>query len=502
LLVATLWLAMGRRYLDWLVVVGLLVFLPPYAWENILQGFQSAFYFMLLFSVLGLWLTTQQPIASLAWWIGWGCALAGIFTAAGGLLLPPVVLGVTFLGGWRHQRKQLVLVAAVAAVMTAIAVVALSPPLPHHELLRARTVLDFVTALARNLAWPFIGRPFAALILWLPTGLLILRRVITRTWLDGGERYLVGLAIWVVLQAAAVAYGRGAGGPLPASRYHDFLSLGFVANSVALISLISRMPDIGLRRWRWPWWGLAVWLGLASVGILRLSGYGLNELRGWRQSWAAEARHVRDYVISGDLEAFVAHRGVELPYPDGNSLAMTLQDPYIRSILPAAVRAPLHAVPQTVTNDAFAPGGVYPSTPADPVLRGWGTYVGPGNPTRGHFVSSPLPPCEPGRSLLFPVAGYLGMPGLILGVHELTTGKQAFASPSVYAREAWADVQLPCPASAFSIVAADERADYWFGFREPVEVGRLTWTASTLIAVAPMVAAIGLLMIVLAARWT
>ena len=112
LLAAMLWVANERRRLDLLVFVGALTFSLPFSWENTLVGFQSAFYFLLLFSILGLWLTTRYRAGMGAWCLGWLCALCGLFTAAGGVLLPLVLAGVAVLKlahDWRAWRAALLL---------------------------------------------------------------------------------------------------------------------------------------------------------------------------------------------------------------------------------------------------------------------------------------------------------------------------------------------------------------------------------------------------------
>ena len=74
LVVTTFWIANERRRLDLLVFVGALTFALPFGWENTLVGFQSAFYFLLLFSVLGLWLTTRYRAGSGCVGTSAGCA--------------------------------------------------------------------------------------------------------------------------------------------------------------------------------------------------------------------------------------------------------------------------------------------------------------------------------------------------------------------------------------------------------------------------------------------
>src|SRR5262249_55217188 len=63
-LAAMLWRASGRRHLLTLLGVCVVTFALPFSWENTLLGFQSQFYFQLLFFVLALRLMTGFPIGT------------------------------------------------------------------------------------------------------------------------------------------------------------------------------------------------------------------------------------------------------------------------------------------------------------------------------------------------------------------------------------------------------------------------------------------------------
>ena len=105
LLAATLWLAVGRRRIDVVVVGCGLVLLPPFAWENTILGFQSQFYFLLLFSILALWLIWRSPPRTRSWAIGWVCALCSLFTAAGGLVTVAVATAFEIWRSWQDRER-------------------------------------------------------------------------------------------------------------------------------------------------------------------------------------------------------------------------------------------------------------------------------------------------------------------------------------------------------------------------------------------------------------
>jgi hypothetical protein len=130
LVVTTFWIANERRRLDLLVFVGALTFALPVGWENTLVGFQSAFYFLLLFSVLGLWLTTRCRAGSGPWYLGWMCALCGLSTAAGGIVLPLAIAAVASLKLVNDRRdwRESLITLAVAGVVLGVGIATASLP--------------------------------------------------------------------------------------------------------------------------------------------------------------------------------------------------------------------------------------------------------------------------------------------------------------------------------------------------------------------------------------
>jgi hypothetical protein len=505
LLSAMFWMAGERRRLDLLVFASAVTFALPFGWENTLIGFQSAFYFLILFSLLALWLTTASRPGTGPWWLGWSCAVCGLFTAAGGVITPAAIAGVAALkfAGDRREWREAVINVGAAAVVMAIGMALASAPLAHHAALKARTLAEFGLALAQDLSWPWLDRPRLSIVMWLPLGALLAAAALRRARTTALERTAVGLGLWVVLNAGAIAYGRGAGAGLPATRYLDFLSLGFVVNVVAILTFLDRTRASTLAR-NIATGALVGWLVFAMVGVDRLVGRSLTNLTSvWRQFFAAHAANVRGFLITDDLRTFVSKRPlVELPYPDPNRLATLLQDPYIRRIMPAGVRKPLQVEPRVSTNEAFVPDA--PATlPRDPLQRVWLSLSGQGRKAQGRFVSQPLT-CQLGERLKFEVSGYLGWEHQYLAIKDLRTGRDVEVIPAQLARESWTDVTVPCPPGPFEIVAIDETDGSWFGFREPVEIGWASTIAESLIqhSRGPLVVLLTLAVLGLAIRWT
>jgi len=484
LLATMLWLANARRRMELIALVCAFTFAMPFAWENTLMGFQSAFYFLLLFSIPAIGLVGRHRPGSTSWFLGWACALSALVTSAGGMTAAVAIAGMVVLklaGDWREWREALSNLMA-AAVVTGLGLALASPPLPGHEPLRAKTAGEFFGALSHNLAWPWTDAPQLAAVMWLPVCLLLVAAAWRRGRTTELERLAVALGAWVAMNAAAIAYGRGAGGGYPATRYMDFLSIGLIANTLALVAVVN-WTGTNLMARRAAWAALGVWLVFEVAGTDRLTSRAIVDLGVWRQYYAAQSANVRQFVITDDLAGFAAkHPPDEIPYPDPQSLAATLRDPFIRRILPSAVREPLHLEANGPGSNAFVVDGSPVRAPHDPLNPVWGSYGDRGRATEGRFDSRSLPGCRAGQLLTFTVSGYLGQPNHYLALKELVSGRDVPVVPAKVPREEWTAVAVPCPEHTFAVVAIDAEPESWFAFREPVVTGRLSLQGERLIA--------------------
>jgi len=461
-----LWLACGRRWLPLLVAILALVFAPPFALENTLAGFQSAFYFLVLFAGLAIWLMGTHRPGSWAWFLGWICAFCSIFTVGGGILtvagIGTLIVFNAFSNTWQW-RQALVNIAALGALV-GVGYMVLSPPLAYHDYLKAGTWLAFKVSFARNLAFPWIEAPRSAMVLWLPLVVLAFVVLSRRLRTTGLERLTFALGAWVLLQAAALAYSRGANGAIPASRYLDMLSFGFVVNTVALLALVATRSS---RLWvSAGYTALALWLAVGGLGIAQLSRNILaKEGRDKRLHMEEYLRNVRHFVVTGDAETFAEKRGpAEIPYYSAPMLAGWLSHPYVRQILPAPVRAPLNVREQAGAAAGFA----QTVSPGDP-LPVWDSYASGRAKSQGRFESLPLQ-CLEFDALRFEVAGSPRAPGMRLALKS-ADGRETVVRPAWASGSGWSAVTVDCPASAFTVVAADASPTAWFAFRQPTEIG-------------------------------
>jgi hypothetical protein len=486
LVASILWLSMGRRCLPVIVLAMALAIAPPFALENSLGGFQSAFYFLLLFSILAFWLMGTRPPGTAAWWLGVFCALCTPFTVAGGILvLAPIGCLIVLRAlanlanprtangdprtAWRSLAANVVALAAIAAVGYG----ALPPSVGAHESLKAGTFFYFRVSLTRNLAFPFINYPRAVVFMWLPLAILgvaILRRKFRTTAI---EQVALALAAWVVVQGAAMAYSRGAGGLAPASRYLDLLALGMVANVMAFLAAFA--ADATWRRRAMIAGALAVWLGVTSIGIYRVSRDILESGARVRAQWTQEhIKNVRHFVMTDDFDSFVSKRGPQdVPYHNPSMLATWLDHPFIRRILPASVRQPL--------NLGTAPSATS-TTDLQPFFDSYalGRFKGVGS-----FNSQPIA-CQRFRHLQFEVFSSESWSGLELALRE-ESGRETQIRMPWDRLAGWNSVTAACPDGRFAIIANDSSQTAWLAVRPPAEIAWASTIAASLIQQAKII---------------
>lgn len=471
---AAAWRFFSRQSIPCLAAAISLWLALPYAQENTLWGFQSCFYFTLIFSLIAIWGLSFHPAFSKPWWFGGMSAILACFSMASGVLAAVVVLVIAALRAvqrrtWAAEQT----VTAIAAGLVLALGFFLRQEVPHHAALKAATPLVWVNVFGRSLAWPFSEYAWFAFLIYLPLAWLGVLYLKQRHGEERGQRQielLLAIGIWVVLQAAAVAYSRGADGAGPiASRYMDILALGALANAGAIVVLVSASQ---LQRHLVPacyFWLVAVTAGAGFTSYKQVSS------QAGRQAWLrSEEENVRAYVATGDKKFVEGNPPPRIPFPYASRLARLLNDPSIRKILPAAVRLPLSVEAKVSGPGAFVPNGYPPEVPNPEHERSWGSYSSRGSEQRGSMESNLLTPRL--SYLQIELAGYL-REGMTLDVRSAGGDKQVRFIPTTRLDSGWRSGFIAVPATEIKIVARDENVHEWFAFREPREVGRYSYYA-------------------------
>jgi hypothetical protein len=456
-----LWFA-RRASLAWVAAAGALFVLiggSAIAWENALSGFQSQFYFLAAFSLLAIGGLLTQPAFSWRWWGGAAAGACALVSMGSGLLAPAAIFFVAALRLIRAREQ-----ARRDAIATLLACVALlgvggwlHRSFPAHESLHAHGVFQLVRYALHCLAWPLPAHAWLALLLWLPWGILFAQRLwrafsrasapaVNETAID----FVLAAGVWVLAQTIAVAYARGGGGDLPASRYGDVFGLGLAVSFCAWVFVTTpgRRSVAIAAVW---------WLGAMSCLVVAARETWATSLPTKKADHTAYERNVQQFVLTDDFETF---RQEILPFPIADWLARVLRRPVVREILPASIRAPLRL-------DGFSEEAGAPVPPLP--HRRIRAISGP-----GEWRSGPLPPGKGWWK--FEVAGALGTEGTSLQIVAAADGRVlATVAPTRLARESWRAAYVPAPREPARLVARNPSATSWFAFSEPVEMSSLSY---------------------------
>lgn len=339
---------LARRSTSWKVqgciAAGVaLAFLPLAAWHNALWGFQSQFYFALIFSLMALaWLGAADP-TPVRLWVGLAAGLAAMLSMGSGELVPVALLGLAVLrvvekrrlvGAWRSLWPALVLLAVAVALMQSV---------PADKTMQSWHVYspkEFAVELGRIMAWPHVDQPLAALVLNLPLMLVVIGRLARRRQPRVGEDFVVLLGGWAVANALAMVWARGGAPELLAgivpSRYVDFLVLLPLANAWCVIVLAAEATSQGRTRARVL---AAVWCVFLFIGWLGLS------LEMWRgivrpriQDRLAPVRLMVAFQASGDGRVFVGQPQLYVPHLNMPLMMAVLHDPRMQGALPPSLQ--------------------------------------------------------------------------------------------------------------------------------------------------------------------
>ena len=488
-----LWGLAARRWagrplvLVWLVLA---VFTGlPLGWQNVLGGFHSQQYWLLGLSIATVALLPFARAGSARWWAGTAAAALALFSMGSGLLAAAAAGGLVAV---RWARRETTARDALATLAVATVVVGagwlLRVKVPWHEGMQVRTAADFLASIVHSLQWPWRERDWAAVVLWVPWTLVACGRLRPRARGEAPHRrddhalLVTGLGGWVLLQVAATAYARGAGGGYPASRYMDTLALGVVANALALLHLHAGTRPRAVR-------GLGLlWLGVLAAGLPPLvRDTFATDLRDARNYYRKAEGYLRRYLATGDAAHLIPP---DVPYPSVQGLVDRLTIPSLRAVLPVPLRTPATLSPenpdQTVfrVNDARgwttpdAPRqGLSPNTAALDYGVTWGSHGPRGPAERGNWRSGILP-VPAGRWLRFETAGQPGAAGVALELRAADDDRVlARIVPSREPGDHWRAADVRAPAVRYRMVARDESEQHWLAFSGPVEMGGLSHAA-------------------------
>jgi hypothetical protein len=308
----------------------------PFGWESSLTVLQSQFFSLNLMTFACLLAFHGAVGLSVRWWMGLALGVFAFLCMASGALTLTAILAVGLVQvafGKRTGYKELLALGLVALL---VVLMLLAVPTVHgHNELRAKTAGAFLSSLVRPLSWPFPAGLLWLLVLNLPTTILAYGMVRDRCEPHDPRWLYAGLAAWLLLQSASLAYGRAG---VLAPRYLDVIGTIAVLNFASLLYLLdqdSRWSRHLAARMAAAAWVLAV---VVSAGSRVVEGVP-RQMTSYRTVAAAQAVNLRGFIQTGDFSHLAGKPTLHIPYPSAGRLRDLASDPVIRSILPKDLTA-------------------------------------------------------------------------------------------------------------------------------------------------------------------
>ena len=468
-----LWVFLGKRKEGLICVLLAPFFALPFAAENTIRGFQSQEYFLCLFSVAaitGLGLGTPRQAR---WWVGLAAAILALFTMASGLLAALTVAGLAglrWLKNRRLARGQFIVLGCGLAVF--IAGWALRVTVEQDKPFQAQSLVVFLNALMRHLAWPFPDHPLMCLITCLPLAVVCWQYFRSPDQDLRAPEFILALGLWGVLQAAALAFGRAALGD--SSRYMDTLAIIPIAGLAGWL-VIAQRANFG-RVPRAMVMPLAVvWAGCCFWGLCGLCGLApgnrpvtANYLQQTKRLNLIEEANVRAYVATRDARYLLGQPPVQIPYWDGQRLIDLLLDSNLAAILPPVCRPPLTLAAATNSDAAFVPGGCPPELPGREFAPVWGNYTTNGTAAAGRFISETISPTRPEFAMQLCCGSDTN--GIRVQLVEQSSGLTTEVRPKAFGR--WETVTVAAPKNPFRVEITGNDRNSLVAVGEIQELGR------------------------------
>jgi hypothetical protein len=460
-----------------LAVFTAVFYLSPFSWENTLWGFQSQFYFCLLFGLVGIWLTWKYAELSAGWFLGILSLFVGLFSMGSGFLAIVAVISVSVyrfvlapLPRWKAS--------VVVAIFLFLLVIGMQllVTVSRHDFLRAQNILEFIKFLLLLLSWP-TQLLWVGLIFYLPILLMGIFTILRRPPRYNYSWLYAALGLWIMLSLFALAYGRANGG-LP-SRYTDSLAFGLLI-SLACALYLEAMLGEKLRKIMRA--SVAMGVAIMFGGIFHITSEKLFTDIPNRKSWEFyQKKYITEFLFNGDDKNFAtASEPGHISYHTPKRLTEILNNPSLQKILPSILN--MGITPSGIFNSEKTfekNGGVYHTTSPLNYKPYFGSYTGIGDASTGELrLQYPALPGVPFLSIS--VAGYPRQEGMQLCV-KTETGQNIPMHIPFNPQETWQEVVFKNPGVPFSIVAVDGSPSTWLAIGLPVPIGRISlWTKELL----------------------
>jgi len=337
-------------------VIALVALWPAFLvcdWENVVSGFQTQFHVLILGSLVAFALVEGVGLRPGRRWAVWALAAAMLGSMASGLLTAAALAAGALLGlrspagaarphasppAGRDVRPGVLGFVAGCAVLSVIGLMT-RPAFHALDSIHAHRPGVWLSAFLAYAAWPLPPNLFGWAVLWLPWCALSVQGWRRRSFqgATGFALFAWTLGLWVLLQAAALAWSRAGLLPLVSSRYTELLVWGTVANAGALMLLVSA-PGSDARGRGAAIAAVALWLaGVGGFELWRSQAVYLPFYRSFAAQTIRQERRVETFLRTDDARVFTEVNFPEIPYLSGRLIPL-LRDPATVALLPAPLR--------------------------------------------------------------------------------------------------------------------------------------------------------------------
>lgn len=327
-----------------LFILFIFIFSFPFSWENTIAGFQSQFYFLILFTLLSILFLSERKnkksflvgivflfLANISLSSGFVLSLALITVYLFKILIGDdkkqkniifiIFYGLIFVGGWKTLHH-----------------------VQGHGYLKSKNTFDFLVALFKNLNWPYIYHvKFYLILLIVPFFIIIFRfyRYRLEYRIVENDFFYLTMSVWLIIQSSALAYGRGGTGADPASRYLDIISLNVLIGFLGYWKLLS---DIKLKLNSKVFYLLlqvlfVIFVFMFVYGVIRYTKEKtIPELYMKSYNNHQQYKNVVGYLNTNDITYLKNKPDQHIPYPNWKRLKTCLDDKTLRNIFPYNIR--------------------------------------------------------------------------------------------------------------------------------------------------------------------
>ncbi|TGN08049.1 hypothetical protein [Leptospira ilyithenensis] len=313
-------------------------FAAPLGTENMLWGFQSQFYFMVLFSVISIYYSSFGESNRKFVLSAFVFSVFAFFNIASGALVAFVISVVSCLKlifGLSEDKKKTILISISFLLLFVFEIFFTKLPSGHEEL-HASDYHTYLNSLSLYMGWPGINKiGFGYYIHGFTFSLFFIILIFKREKLKNPYvQYLISLQIWIYAQILLLVYARGGGSEANiANRYLDILSLGPLFTFFILICLLNRKRIILFANLSFLLLSIVFTNRVIREGFIERASLFLQREK--MLSVLVTAKRMEAKEKGSSLPFLLAKTPVlELPYPDATRLHMLLTDPLFDKMMP------------------------------------------------------------------------------------------------------------------------------------------------------------------------